>query len=292
MCGIVGQLRPAGQAIDESIVARMCAALEHRGPDSRGAHDGGRVGLGIQRLRVIDLDTGDQPIFNEDRSVVVVLNGEIYNYRELREDLERRGHRFATQGDTETIVHLYEEYGAGLRGAPPRDVRVLAVGRAAPAAASRPRPDRQEAAALLAADGGASPGRRRWRRCSQDEEIPREVDPAALDTYLTLGYIPAPRSALKAVQKLPPAHTLLMRDGRYRSRRATGHSTTERKLDRADPRALQSGSAQRCSNATRRRLIADVPLGAFLSGGIDSSAVVAAMAQAIERAGQDVLDRL
>ena len=112
MCGIVGQLRPAGQTVDPELLARMCAALEHRGPDSRGLHHGGRVGLGIQRLRVIDLSTGDQPIYNEDGSVVVVLNGEIYNFRELRDDLARRGHRFATQGDTEVIVHLYEEYGA------------------------------------------------------------------------------------------------------------------------------------------------------------------------------------
>ena len=89
----------------------MCAALEHRGPDSRGLHLEGQVGLGIQRLRVIDLETGDQPIYNEDGSVVVVLNGEIYNFRELRRDLLRRGHRFATEGDTEVIVHLYEEMG-------------------------------------------------------------------------------------------------------------------------------------------------------------------------------------
>ena len=92
MCGIVGQLRPAGQTVDPGLLARMCAGLEHRGPDSRGLHHGGRVGLGIQRLRVIDLSTGDQPVYNEDRSVVVVLNGEIYNYRELRDDLAGRGH--------------------------------------------------------------------------------------------------------------------------------------------------------------------------------------------------------
>ena len=90
MCGIVGQLRPAGQTVDPELLARMCAGLEHRGPDSRGLHHSGRAGLGIQRLRVIDLSTGDQPIYNEDRSVVVVMNGEIYNYRELRRDLARR----------------------------------------------------------------------------------------------------------------------------------------------------------------------------------------------------------
>ena len=98
--------------MDRELIARMCAGLAHRGPDARGIHHDEAAAIGIQRLRVIDLDTGDQPIYNEDRSVAVVLNGEIYNYRELRADLRRRGHRFATQGDTEVIAHLYEEYGA------------------------------------------------------------------------------------------------------------------------------------------------------------------------------------
>jgi asparagine synthase (glutamine-hydrolysing) len=111
MCGIAGQLRPPGQAVSPDLAERMCAGLEHRGPDSRGIFRDDRAFLGIQRLRVIDLSTGDQPVFNEDRSVVVVLNGEIYNFKELRHDLRRRGHEFSTQGDTEVIVHLYEEYG-------------------------------------------------------------------------------------------------------------------------------------------------------------------------------------
>src|SRR3954449_4742894 len=111
MCGIVGQARNDGRAVSRPLLEDMCAGLEHRGPAKRGIFAAEGTGLGIQRLRVIDLATGDQPIANEDGSVVVVLNGEIYNYRELRERLERSGHRFATQGDTETIVHLYEEHG-------------------------------------------------------------------------------------------------------------------------------------------------------------------------------------
>src|SRR5919109_1593118 len=113
MCGIVGQVRVDGRGVDEALLHRMCAALEHRGPDSRGVYLEPGVGLGIQRLRIIDLATGDQPIFNEDRTVAVVLNGEIYNYRELRDRLRKSGHRFATQSDTEVIAHLYEEEGAG-----------------------------------------------------------------------------------------------------------------------------------------------------------------------------------
>src|SRR4051812_24612514 len=111
MCGIVGQVREDGADVERELLASMCAALEHRGPDSRGIHTGDGAGLGIQRLRVIDLETGDQPIYNEDRTVAVVLNGEIYNFQELRARLILRGHRFETHSDTEAIVHLYEDEG-------------------------------------------------------------------------------------------------------------------------------------------------------------------------------------
>src|SRR5579859_6137342 len=110
MCGIAGQVR-TDRAVDPALIDRMCAAIEHRGPDSRGSFAGEGAGLGVQRLRVIDLETADQPIFNEDRSVCVVLNGEIYNYRELRARLRADGHHFSTNGDTEVIVHLYEDAG-------------------------------------------------------------------------------------------------------------------------------------------------------------------------------------
>src|SRR5215216_4884201 len=112
MCGIAGKVS-AHRAPNKELIAAMCSVLEHRGPDSRGVYLGTRAALGVQRLRVIDLQTGDQPIFNENRTLVAIFNGEIYNYRELRKNLERVGHRFSTHGDTEVIVHLYEEHGAG-----------------------------------------------------------------------------------------------------------------------------------------------------------------------------------
>src|SRR2546427_7423096 len=112
MCGITGKVSLRGN-VDASLIERMCSVIEHRGPDSRGVFVGGGVGLGVQRLAIIDLETGDQPIFNEDRSVVVVLNGEIYNYRELRSSLLEAGHRFDSHSDTEVIVHLYEDHGDG-----------------------------------------------------------------------------------------------------------------------------------------------------------------------------------
>src|SRR3954462_13123315 len=188
MCGIVGQIRPAGQPVHPLVPDRMCAGLEHRGPDSRGIHREDGAWLGIQRLRVIDLDTGDQPIFNEDRSVVVVLNGEIYNYRELHERLQRHGHHFATEGDTEAIVHLYEEHGADC-------VRHL-HGMFAFALW-----DRRREQLLLARDRvGKKPllyclrdGVLTWasemNALLQNADIPRALDPVALDRYLALGYV-------------------------------------------------------------------------------------------------------
>jgi asparagine synthase (glutamine-hydrolysing) len=276
MCGIVGQLRPAGQNVNPELVERMCGGLEHRGPDSRGVHHGGRAAIGIQRLRVIDLNTGDQPIYNEDRSVVVVMNGEIYNYRELRAELQARGHTFATQGDTEVIVHLYEEHGTDcVRHLHGMFAFALWDERRQQLMIARDRVGKKPMLYSLR-DGGLSFASE-MQALLQDTDIPREVDHVALDRYLALGYVPAPLTALRDVRKLPPAHTLVMRDGKV---------TIERYWALDYAHKLDEPVEELCERiregllaATRRRLIADVPLGAFLSGGIDSSAVVAAMAQ-------------
>jgi asparagine synthase (glutamine-hydrolysing) len=278
MCGIVGQARSDGRAVDAALIERMCAAQEHRGPDSRGTHVAGPVGLGIQRLRIIDLSTGDQPIYNEDRSVVVVLNGEIYNYRELREDLERRGHRFSTRSDTEVIVHLYEEHGVGcvsrlhgMFGFALWDERRrrLVVAR-----------DRVGKKPLFYAErNGALSFASELSALMQDPEVSRDVDHEAIDCYLALGYVPDPMSAFRGARKLPPGHVLVHQEGT---------TTIERywRLDYGAKRHFDSEAELHeevrdgIRRAVRKRMIADVPLGAFLSGGIDSSAVVAAMAEA------------
>jgi asparagine synthase (glutamine-hydrolysing) len=276
MCGIVGQLRPAGRPVDPAVPDAMCAGLEHRGPDSRGIHREDGVWIGIQRLRVIDLHTGDQPIYNEDRSVVVVMNGEIYNYRELRRELRARGHRFGTDGDTEVIVHLYEEHGEDcVRHLHGMFAFALWDRRKQQLLLARDRVGKKPLLYALR-DGGISFGSE-MQALLQDPEIPREVDHEAVDAYLGLGYVPAPMSALRAVRKLPPAHTLVLHAGRVRMQRYWS-------LDYSRKRDLpveQWGELirEQLLAATRRRMIADVPLGAFLSGGIDSSAVVAAMAQ-------------
>jgi asparagine synthase (glutamine-hydrolysing) len=276
MCGIVGQVTDRARSAEPLLLNRMCAALEHRGPDARGLHAEGRVGLGIQRLRVIDLEHGDQPIYNEDRSVVVVLNGEIYNYRELRAELKRKGHEFRTDGDTEAIVHLYEEQG-------PDCVRSL-HGMFAFALWDAPRGQ-----LLLARDRvGKKPLFYSLRgqtisfaselvALMQDEDIPREVDHQAIDCFLSYQYVPSPLSAFRAVRKLPPASTMVFRDGEARIERYW-RLDYSRKRDVGDRAELLEELREHIRRAVRRRLIADVPLGAFLSGGVDSSAVVAAMA--------------
>ncbi len=256
----------------------MCAALEHRGPDARGLHREERGFIGIQRLRVIDLETGDQPIYSEDHSVVVVLNGEIYNYRELRRGLRERGHTFATQGDSEVIVHLYEEHGADcvhhLHG-----MFAFALW------------DRRRGRLLLARDRvGKKPLLYSFRDGTltfasemgallQNRQIERSVDRDALECYLMLGYVPAPLTAIAGVHKLPAAHTLVLGDGRLTLSRYWSLDYS-RKLEPMALEELCERVRDAIGAATRKRMISDVPLGAFLSGGIDSSAVVAAMAEA------------
>jgi asparagine synthase (glutamine-hydrolysing) len=255
----------------------MCERQAHRGPDSRGIFEGDGVGLGIQRLRVIDLETGDQPVYNEDRSVVVVLNGEIYNFQELREELLSRGHSFATAGDTEVIAHLYEERGvdlveqlSGMFAFALWDERRkrLLIGR-----------DRVGKKPLFYAerDGWLSFASE-LKALLSDSHIPREMNIGALDSYLAFGYVPAPASIWRAVRKLPPAHTLIWEHGRSRLDRYWQLDYAEKTV--APLPDLEAELRDRISKAVRRRMIADVPLGAFLSGGLDSSIVVSEMASA------------
>ena len=256
----------------------MCAGLEHRGPDSRGIHRDERVFLGIQRLRVIDLDTGDQPIYNEDRSIVIVLNGEIYNYAELRADLRARGHVFATSGDTEVIVHLYEEYGADcVRFLHGMFAFALWDRRAEQLLIARDRVGKKPLVYSLR--NGVLSFASEMGALLQDAEIPREVDPAAVDQYLALGYVPAPLTALLGVRKLPAAHTLVVKDGAATLSCYWSLDYSE-KLENVPVEEVCERLRAQLRAATRRRMTSDVPLGAFLSGGIDSSAVVAAMAEA------------
>jgi asparagine synthase (glutamine-hydrolysing) len=278
VCGIAGQVRTDGRHVDRGTIEAICEALEHRGPDSRGIHLEPEVGLGIQRLRVIDLDTGDQPIYNEDRSVAVVLNGEIYNYRELRDLLQRKGHRLSTKGDTEVIAHLYEDLGpecvSELHG-----MFAFAIWDSKRRRLFAARDRLGKKPLFYAAREGALSFASELRALLRDPEVPREIDLEAIDAYLTCMYVPAPLSAFRAVRKLPPGCTLTY---------DTGGITIERywrlrygdEMPQASTEEIHEEIRERIRGAVRRRMISDVPLGVFLSGGIDSSTVVAAMAEA------------
>jgi asparagine synthase (glutamine-hydrolysing) len=276
MCGIAGKLS-CSNVVDPATVEQMCAVLEHRGPDSRGLFLDDGVGIGIQRLRVIDLETGDQPIYNEDESLVLVLNGEIYNYKELRSELVGRGHRFATRGDAEVIVHLYEDCGLDcvkhLRGMFAfalwdRTRRRLVLAR-----------DRVGKKPLLYAhQNGDFWFGSETKAILQDEEVPRDVDFDAIDCFLHFQYVPHPLSAFAALRKLPPAHLLVWKGGEIRIERYwrlayVGPPPTTNDAE------IHELIRQELLEATRLRMRSDVPIGAFLSGGVDSSAVVAAMAK-------------
>jgi asparagine synthase (glutamine-hydrolysing) len=276
MCGIAGKVDFEGK-VDPSVVDRMCAAMEHRGPDSRGIWRGPGVALGMQRLAIIDVAGGDQPMFNEDRTVAVVMNGEIYNFRELRAQLIARGHAFTTRSDTEVLVHLYEEHGDRLvdwlRGMFAFAIwdarrRLLLLGR-----------DRVGKKPLFVARSGT----RVWFASEmmaliQDPEIRRETDATAIASYLAYQYVPHPMSAFASVRKLPPASTLTIDAARAHQRRYWSLDYSTCPPDAPLPE-LEERLRELIWEATRIRLISEVPLGAFLSGGVDSSAVVAAMAE-------------
>ena len=247
MCGIVGQVRPAGLPVQPGVPDAMCAGLEHRGPDSRGIHEEDGVWLGIQRLRVIDLHTGDQPIYNEDRSVVVVLNGEIYNYRELRSELRARGppvrHGRRHRGDRPPL----RGDGRGLRAQAARDVRVRAVGPPQAAAAAGARPRRQEAARLRAA-------RRRDLVRLGDERPPAgSRDPAGArprgDRRL-----PRPRLRAGAAQRAAGRPQAAAGPHAGPARRPGAHAAVleARLLAQARPAASRSGRNASASSCWRR----------------------------------------
>ena len=276
MCGIAGKLLfDAARNVSRGTLARMADCVAHRGPDAAGFYLGSGIGLAHRRLSIIDIETGAQPLANEDGSVRVVFNGEIYNFAEIRRDLEAHGHRFRTRSDTEVIAHGYEEWGedcvSRFRGMFAFAVwderrRILLLAR-----------DRLGVKPLyyaLLPDGIVFGSE--IKSLLEDPMVPREWDPQALDAYLTLGYVPAPRTIYRAVSKLDTAETLVVDGGRLRRRRYWDlEFTGTGDVGREDEHLERLGAL--LDEAVRLRLISDVPLGAFLSGGIDSSAVVASM---------------
>jgi asparagine synthase (glutamine-hydrolysing) len=284
MCGIAGIVNTgADERIEAATIHRMCQAIVHRGPDDEGIFVKDGVGFGMRRLSIIDLAGGHQPVFNEDRSVWIVFNGEIYNFPGLREDLLKRGHHFSTHSDTEVIVHLYEEMGADcvtrLRG-----MFAFALY------------DERRGRLLMARDRlGKKPlhyalqsGAVHDQRLLFGSEIKSiltvapdlaTVNNQALLQYMYFGYIPDPLTAFTAIQKLPAGHLLEFANGKIDVRQYWDLPQYGTHPPRSEEACLEE-MEHRLAEAVRIRLISDVPLGALLSGGTDSSTVVALMARA------------
>ncbi len=287
MCGIAGLLHfdPA-RKVDPALLDRMTDALAHRGPDGRGTHVDGPCGLGHRRLAIVDLSPdGANPMPNEDGSVWVVLNGEIYDFGKLRAELEGRGHRLRSRTDTEVIVHLYEEVGDAvvdrLRG---MFAFALWDGRKRRLLLARDRFGKKPLFYRLHA-GGVAFGSE-LKAILEDPSVPRTPDRQALAEYLSFGYVNAPRTAFEGLSSLPPGHTLAIeQDGRASLRRYWSLPVGDARPlagPGGEERAVEQLAAA-VDEAVRIRMVADVPLGAFLSGGLDSSSIVASMVAASPR---------
>ncbi|MBA3600303.1 MAG: asparagine synthase (glutamine-hydrolyzing) [Acidobacteria bacterium] len=277
MCGIAGwanlDANKASQNMSEAVLHQMCERMKHRGPDSEGLWLDESVALGMRRLSIIDLHTGEQPVYSEDKSIVVVMNGELYNFREARNDLEKRGHRFETQTDTEILPHLYEEYGEAMLEHI-NGMFAFALW------------DKRKKKILIARDrfgekplyygvfDGALVFASEPKVLLEHPSVKTEINPDALRSFLSFDYVPAPASIYKGISKLPAAHLLILEKGEVKTRRywnLTFHkngSTPGVEKAATDLREL-------LADAVRMRLVSDVPLGILLSGGVDSSTVAA-----------------
>ena len=277
MCGICGY---AGLESQEPLLRKMTRSIAHRGPDDDGFFVHHRVGIGVRRLSVIDVARGHQPIFNEARSVAIVYNGEIYNYRCLMADLKKRGHRFQTQSDTEVILHLYEEYGMNclpyLRG-----MFAFALY------------DIQKDILFLVRDRLGIKPLYYWahngklffgsevKTILEYDGVSREPYLPAIDTYLSLRYVPGPETMFSGIRKLPAAHWMSYHNGQIQLRRYWEPQFNEGPYQ--PDRYYQERFAELFTETVHQHLESDVPLGVFLSGGIDSGAIVAAMRPLVNR---------
>lgn len=274
MCGICGEYSPSGVAPGD--INAMLSTLVHRGPDDEGVYINSVIGLGNRRLSIIDLPHGHQPMPNEDESLWIVFNGEIYNYKQLRYELEQSGHKFRTQSDTEVILHLYEEYGVncverlgGMFAFAIWDEFKQRLFLARDRLGQKPLFYTQEGNRFLF----ASEVKAILAACSQGPQIDYE----SLHHYLSLRFIPTPGTMFRDVHSLPPAHILILENGNVSIRRYWDF-TFNNKLDLSEDEFI-SGLQDKLIKTVQSHLISDVPVGAFLSGGLDSSMVVAVMAE-------------
>ena len=281
MCGIAGFVGGPRPARDEIIRAQL-SCQRHRGPDAEGAFVQGRGAIGQNRLAIIDLEHGDPPITTEDGNIGAVLNGEIYNFRQLRRQLEREGHRFATQCDTEVIAHMAEQCSPVELACQLDGMFAFAVWDASRERLILGRDRFGKKPLYYWASGDALVFASEIKGVLVHPDVPRQLDPNAIPAYLTFGYVPTPRTFFAGIQSLPPGHLLTLESGA--PPRVAPYWTPERRERQAGRSMLsleQAGAELRrlLTQAVARRMVADVPIGALLSGGVDSSAVVATMAR-------------
>jgi asparagine synthase (glutamine-hydrolysing) len=278
MCGIAGMVRRDGRAVDGDVLARMNEAIRHRGPDEEGSYLKESVGLAMRRLAIIDLKSGQQPMHNDARTVWIVFNGEIYNYKEVRAELMKRGHAFHTDCDTEVVLHAYDEYGADC----PKHLRGMFAfaiwdERCDELFLARDRVGKKPLLYARLRDGLVFGSE--FAALLEHPDISREIDREAIHYYLTFMCVPAPLTAYRDIRKLEPGHSLRYtpRDGEVKIERywqPDFSKKTRMSEEEAGERAVEI-----LREAVRVRLMSEVPLGAFLSGGVDSSAVVALMSE-------------
>jgi asparagine synthase (glutamine-hydrolysing) len=286
MCGICGLVSLNGAPADRALLERMNDSLVHRGPDSDGVFVEGGTGIAARRLAIIDLQTGDQPLTNEDGSVVVVQNGEIYNYRELRASLEGKGHRFRTSGDTEVLAHLYEERGPrfaedlrGMFAVAVWDVRRRRLVLARDRFGIKPLYYRLTGETLSFAS--------ELKALLRQPDFPREIDSDAVDAFLAFSFVPAPLSIFRAARKLPPGSVLVWDADRGADvaieRYAKPRPAPVDELRGEGEDELAEELRERLRDSVRAHLIADVPVGVLLSGGIDSCMLAALASESAGR---------
>jgi asparagine synthase (glutamine-hydrolysing) len=281
MCGIAGYATFDGRSAEQSIVQAMCDSITYRGPDDAGYFVAGPVALGMRRLSIIDLSTGHQPIFNEDRTACVFFNGEIYNYRELREQLIAAGHRFTTQSDTEVIVHLWEEHGLafpdllnGMFAIALYDLHAQRLLLVRDHLGIKPLYYAQTPNTLVFGS--------EIKTILATDFVARTLNIDAVSEFLAWEYVPGTRTLLNEVRRVAPGALLEVdiRTGTVRHESFWRRPRPRPEIASLSPEALADHLDETIAKAVRRQMIADVPLGAFLSGGVDSSLVVAAMGSA------------
>lgn len=283
MCGICGKINTdAAKKVEPDLIEKMCSVLSHRGPDDAGVFLQDNIGLGHRRLSILDVSSaGHQPMSNEDKTVWVVCNGEIYNFVELRKELENKGHIFSSASDTEIIIHLYEEKGidclADLRGMfafALWDVKQKSLFLARDRLGKKPLVYSFSPKGLIFAS--------EIKSLFFDPELPREIDNTAIHHYLTYGYIASPRTVFSSIKKLPPAHYLVFKNNSIEIKKYW-NLTYQKKLEYGSLAEYKNHFNELFSESVKMRLRSDVPFGAFLSGGIDSSIIVAAMSRILDQ---------